>query len=273
MRSPTICPVSWPLPAISSASPGCRPAIAVRIASARSPISRAPFAAARIAARIACRIFAARIVVGDDDAVGIFGGDRAHQRPLAGIAVAAGAEHHHELALGVGPQRLQRLRQRVGLVGVIDKDRRAVAFADPFQPALGAFEMFERGEHLHPRRCRCRSRAPPTPAHSRSGIRRPAADAARAGGRACSSVSFCAKPSIAVSTRRMPSRAVAVAADRHDPQVARARRVDHRCRTVMIGGNHRDAIRRRPVRGTAAVLQRDNARRRDDNPCGRATGW
>ena len=41
-------------------------------------------------------IFAARIVVGDDDAVGILRGNAAHDRPLAGVAVAAGAEHHHQ---------------------------------------------------------------------------------------------------------------------------------------------------------------------------------
>jgi len=33
-------------------------------------------------------------------------------------------------------------------VRVVDEDRRAVALADMFEPALGAFEMFERGEHL-----------------------------------------------------------------------------------------------------------------------------
>src|SRR3954454_3553140 len=37
-------------------------------------------------------IFAARIVVGDDDAVGTLGSDRAHDRPLACIPIAAGAE-------------------------------------------------------------------------------------------------------------------------------------------------------------------------------------
>ncbi len=33
-------------------------------------------------------------------------------------------------------------------MGVIDKDRRAIMLADLFQPALCAFEMFERREHL-----------------------------------------------------------------------------------------------------------------------------
>ena len=49
------------------------------------------------------RIFAARIVVGDDDAVRVLRGDLAHQRTLAGIAVATGAEHHHKLAFDIGP--------------------------------------------------------------------------------------------------------------------------------------------------------------------------
>src|SRR5204862_1535868 len=51
--SPTIWPLSWPLPAISSTSPDCRLRIALPIACARSAISAAPGAAARMAARIA----------------------------------------------------------------------------------------------------------------------------------------------------------------------------------------------------------------------------
>ena len=49
------------------------------------------------------RILAARIVIGNDDDVGLFRGDRAHQRTLAGIAIAAGAEHHDEATLHVRP--------------------------------------------------------------------------------------------------------------------------------------------------------------------------
>lgn len=94
------------------------------------------------------RLLAARIVVGDDDMIGILDRDRPHQRPLAGVAIAAGAEDDDELASGVGPQRLQRLRQRVRLVGVIDEDRRAVMFADALQPAFCTFEMFEACEHF-----------------------------------------------------------------------------------------------------------------------------
>ncbi len=46
----------------------------------------------------------------------------------------------------VGPQRFERLGERVGLVGVVDEDRRAVALADQFEPALGALELRERRE-------------------------------------------------------------------------------------------------------------------------------
>ena len=87
------------------------------------------------------RALAARIVVGDDDAVGILLRDAAHDRPLAGIAVATGAEHHHQSAGGIGPQRLQRFRQRVRLVGVVDKYRGAVPGADQLQPPFGAGEL------------------------------------------------------------------------------------------------------------------------------------
>ena len=65
---------------------------------ARSPISTRAGRGGQDRGADRGRIFAARIVVGDDDAVGHLGGDRAHQRPLAGVAVAAAAEHHDELA-------------------------------------------------------------------------------------------------------------------------------------------------------------------------------
>ncbi len=183
MRSPTICPVSWPLPAIKQRIARLQPGD--RGPDRLGAVADFPGALGGAEDRGAdrLRIFAARIVVGDDDAVGIFGGDRAHQRTLAGIAVAAGAEHHHQLAFRIRPQRLQRLRQRIGLVRVVDKDRRAVAFADPLQPALGAFKMFAARRTRLRARCRCRSQARRRPAHSRSGIRRPAAAGSHGCGR------------------------------------------------------------------------------------------
>src|SRR6185503_19526728 len=92
-------------------------------------------------------ILAARIVVGDDDAVGLLCRDRAHQRTLAFIAVATGAEHHDEMTLHVRPQRLDGLLQRIRLVRVVDKHRRAIPLANQIEPALGPLQRFERLEH------------------------------------------------------------------------------------------------------------------------------
>src|SRR3954454_4811564 len=50
-------------------------------------------------------VFAPRIVIGDDDAVGVLGGYSAHQCTLALVTVAAGAEHNDELAFDIRPQR------------------------------------------------------------------------------------------------------------------------------------------------------------------------
>ena len=86
-------------------------------------------------------MFAARIVVGDDDVIGEAGGDAAHDRPLALVAVAAAAEHAHEPAGREGPQRLQRRFQRVRLVRVVDDDEAAARLADDLEPALHAFEV------------------------------------------------------------------------------------------------------------------------------------
>src|SRR5262249_33938931 len=46
----------------------------------------------------------------------------------------------------VGREGLERRGERVGLVGIIDEDRRATALAQELEPALGAFEMRKRGE-------------------------------------------------------------------------------------------------------------------------------
>ena len=95
--SPMIWPVSWPLPAISSTSPG---------ASSRNRARGSPRAGRRSrsrrarAARIAARIAAGSSLRGLSSVTmtrsALRGGDRAHQRPLAGVAVAAAAEHHDE---------------------------------------------------------------------------------------------------------------------------------------------------------------------------------
>ena len=107
-----------------------------RIASARSPISRAPGRAGQDLGADRLGLLAARIVVGDDDVIGERGGDPAHDRPLALVAVAAAAEHAHEPARRERAQRLERGRQRVGLVRVVDDDEAAAHLAHDLEPAL-----------------------------------------------------------------------------------------------------------------------------------------
>ena len=57
-------------------------------------------------------------------------------------------------------------------------------------------------------------------------------------------MSFCAKPSIVgVNQANALACAVALAADRDDAQTRAPRRIDHLLRAIMIGGDHRGAIR------------------------------
>ena len=85
------------------------------------------------------RVLAARIVVGDDGDIGKARRGGAHQRALAAIAIAAGAEHHVQPARRVRAQRGQQPLQRVGGMRVIDIDRGAVRQARrQFQPAAHA---------------------------------------------------------------------------------------------------------------------------------------
>ena len=71
-------------------------------------------------------VLGARVVAGDDDAVGEPPGHRAHLGPLALVAIAAAAEHADELAAGSDrrPQRRQHLRQRIRRMRVIDDHQR-----------------------------------------------------------------------------------------------------------------------------------------------------
>ena len=62
------------------------------------------------------------VVAGDAELVGQFAGDAAHHRSLAGIAVAAAAEHTPQppaAGRGEGAQRAQRLVQRIRRMGVV----------------------------------------------------------------------------------------------------------------------------------------------------------
>ena len=104
---------------------------------------------------------------------------RAHDRPLALVAVAAAAEHADELAGGERAQRVERGGQRLGLVRVVDDGEAAARFADDLEPALDALAGLAapaaRGRRPRPSRWRGRRR----PARSRPGSRRAAAGGCR----------------------------------------------------------------------------------------------
>ena len=200
--SPTVWPVSWPLPATTRTSPGSEHgARAARIASPRSPISLRARRAGQDLGADRGRVLRARIVVGDDGHVGQLGGDLAHQRALAPVPVAAGAEHHDQPAARVRPQR-----------------RRAPS---PGRPACGRSRHRPRRRAAAPTRCsrpgapsslrapakHCadvlagrRCTGPRRPARWRPGRRRPAAGARRS--RRPSARTFSRWPSAAAGARR-----------------------------------------------------------------------
>ncbi len=236
--SPTICPVSCPLPAITSASPGCNSATAARMASARSPISRAPGAARHDRRTNGGGIFAARIVVGDDDAVGALGGDLAHDRALAGVAVAAGAEHDDQLAPRVGPHRDQDLFERIGFVRIVDEDRRPVLLAHQFQPSLRAFELFERGERLG----RVGSGADGEAGGDQRVLDLEFADQRQPQFRALAAVLDCHDLAEAVDRGVDQANFAALATDRDDAQAALAGHCHNRIGMLVIGDDHRRTV-------------------------------
>ena len=125
--SPTIWPVSWPLPAITSTSPASQLAHggADRLG-AVADLARRPGARPGSRARIAAGDFAARIVVGDDDAVGEAG---ARSRPSSGRLPRSRSPPQPNTTTSCrsawGRSARKHRLQRVGRVGVIDIDRRA----------------------------------------------------------------------------------------------------------------------------------------------------
>ncbi len=106
------------------------------------------------------------------------GSDRSHHRTLAGVAVAAAAEHHDQPAVDAqGPQRLQRLRRAHRACGRSRRRsaRRRVRRRNRAGPC-GALEPVERQRRASARR-RWQLRARQQSARSRPGSRRPAAAA------------------------------------------------------------------------------------------------
>ena len=73
------------------------------------------------------------------------GGDLAHDRAFAAVAVAAAAEDDVQPVAGIGAQRRNGILEGIGLVGVIDEDGRAgLASRHQVEPAPGALQGFDR---------------------------------------------------------------------------------------------------------------------------------
>ena len=91
-------------------------------------------------------ILAARVVVGQHDAVGEVRGDGAHHRPLAAVAIAAAAEHAPELAGDGAFERRQHALQRIRRVRIVDDDPRlGRRTAEHFHAARRRLRRAERG--------------------------------------------------------------------------------------------------------------------------------
>ena len=214
----------------------------LRMASARSPISVAPLASAKNGGADRGRLLAARIVVGDDDAVGILSRDAAHDRAFARVAVAAGAEHHDQFAFGIGPQRLQRLRQRVRLVRVVDEDRRAVVVPASSSRPLAPCSFSSAAN----------TRAARAGGNGEAGGDRGILHLEAADQRQLDLISLAAMRD-ADDLREAVDRAaeqfdvVALLADRHDLEAALFRRLDHLPGIAIVDADHRGAAGRDQV--------------------------
>ena len=81
------------------------------------------------------RLLGPGIVVGDDQQVGPGRGLGAHHRSLAGVPVAAGADHHDQPAGQAVPDRVQHRGQRGRFVRVVDHGHEVLTGVDPLHPA------------------------------------------------------------------------------------------------------------------------------------------
>src|SRR4029077_10254667 len=91
------------------------------------------------------RLLGTRIIVSDDDRVGICGSRGSQFWALAFVALAATAEHHDEARLDVRAERGKRFGERIGSVGIVDKNWRAgFGGAGKIEPAFGAAQICQR---------------------------------------------------------------------------------------------------------------------------------
>jgi hypothetical protein len=96
------------------------------------------------------RILSARVVAGDDHAIGKERRDTPHVRALSCVAIAAASEYADQLAAvdDGRAQRGQHLFERVGRVRVIDDDERRESPAEALHPAGRRGDVPERGERV-----------------------------------------------------------------------------------------------------------------------------
>ena len=183
-RSPTICPVSWPLPATTRTSPASS---AADRGADRGPRGRRSRRAPGQASRIARRIAAGSSLRGLSSVTNTRSARAAAIAPISGRLPRSRSppqpNTHDQAPLGMRAERVQRLGERVRLVGVVDEDRRAARVdADPLHSAGRALELAEqRSQPLGRRQWPPPDRAPP--AGCSPGTRRPAGSGSHAAGR------------------------------------------------------------------------------------------
>ena len=130
-------PCSWPLPAMTTVSPGSARPSARAIAARRSTstsTSAPPAGPGDDFGDDRLRVLGARVVGGDDGEVGELRPGPPHLRPLVAVAVAAGAEDRDHPPRGQPPRRPQHVLQRVRRVRVVDQDREPLPLVDRLEP-------------------------------------------------------------------------------------------------------------------------------------------
>ena len=142
-----IWPVSWPLPATITTSPGrhhcdCRGNCFGAVAYFARPDGAGQNFLADDGG-----LLGARIVIGDDRHVGLIDRNAAHDRPLALVPIAAATKHRNEPARDEWPAGIERRGKCFGFMRVIDDGQSAVSLADDFEPARHALEIAQRRKY------------------------------------------------------------------------------------------------------------------------------
>ena len=166
VRSASSWPCSCPLPAMTTTSPGAAIPTARSIAVAAVDLDVHREAGGDVGDDRG-RVLAARVVGCDDGDVGQAPHDRAHQRPLAAIAVAAASEDADQAPGGDLARRPQHVLEPVRRVGVVDEHREGLAGVDRLEPPGHARDGREARAHGVVRHARAPPRARPRTARSR----------------------------------------------------------------------------------------------------------